>query len=404
MKTTLNQQYNALFFPYADVTHTESLLLSAIWFDNIFVLEPDFFQSPTDQEKNVPSETSIHELVQEGVVKALGPELLGLGRASEAILDEENVSTILGSIRHDLTDESLQELVREYGYTAWVIPTGQQLFWNGMGLLLESFKAGCPSGLQIWTERVDYYRDLLVANGYSGIPLSRRTISRRRVGHDELEVEVPFLEAESLMITVSLLACSELNLSPITDHPLHYRFLMRKLQNPNIAHVVRDAQKDLSLSIKERELGIKSLEIYLPRMSGLTAERVLMIRNACSDSLQQFRLLMAKLKHSIEVNPWEDELDYKIKKLIDVEIVPTVQELKDRLRVTSKRLGFNLLNDALKFSPVPLLTTFATGLPIEWLLAASGGLIVLRDYIESQLKRAELKRNGLFFLLQLQSL
>lgn len=44
--TTPNQQLNALSYPYADVTHSETLLLSALWFDNIYVLEPNFFRPP----------------------------------------------------------------------------------------------------------------------------------------------------------------------------------------------------------------------------------------------------------------------------------------------------------------------------------------------------------------------
>ena len=41
-------QLNALYYPYADVMHSNDLLLSAIYFDNIYILEPNFFQTPVN--------------------------------------------------------------------------------------------------------------------------------------------------------------------------------------------------------------------------------------------------------------------------------------------------------------------------------------------------------------------
>lgn len=402
-----NQAYqlNALYYPYADVTHSEQLLLSSLYFDNIYVLEPNFFQPPIARtEMQIPSSESMHALVKSGVVKPIGPHFLGINKSpfeNHSILDQENIPLILESIRADLEDEELRALTERYGYTAWSIPSGQQLFWNGLGLLLETSKKQLAPRIEVFTDRVRYYRNFLDSLGYSNLQVHERTMSRMRIDSGDLEVQVPFLEAESLMVTVALLACSELNLYPLTDERIHHEFLCVKLSNPKTKSVVKDFIHTLHSSIKETELAIKGIQLYLPRLKELSAEKVLAIRKKCSNSLERYRISMGKLKHTIENNVWSPELYSEVNKIIDTEIKPAIAELEDTFITRAKEFEVKLVDDVIKLSPVPLLSTLALGFPLEWMLAASAGLIFLKDFMDYKIKKNAMKKNGLFFLLDI---
>jgi hypothetical protein len=344
--------------------------------------------------------------VASGVVKPIGPDILGLNKnfgLSHPVLDEDNIETLSKSISEDLQNESLKSLTRDSGYAWWSIPTGQQLFWNGLGLLLESSRDSCDGQLQVQTDRVDYYRGVLNSSGYDNVPVVGRTEQRIRTQLGELEVQVPFLEAESLMVNIALLACSEFNLCPITDTPLHHQFLTKKLENPSAQELVQNCRKSLSLPLRESEIALRTIEVNLPMLEGLTAEKVLRIRDKCADSLERYRLYMGKLKHSLESEVWSADFEKAIQKVFEKEINPAINDLQNSLKTRTGEFGVKLLEDATKLAPVPLLANVAMGLPIEWIIAASAGLVFLKNLVEHQVKKGTIKNNGLFFLLDMTS-
>jgi len=396
------QQLNALFYPFADVMNSDALLLSALWFDNIYILEPNFFHRPSQTPNIVDSDDSIRDLVILGIVKPIGPELLGLGTYWPAITDKDNVEAIHASLQRDMNDAQLQQLVKDRGYVFWEIPNAQYLFWNGLGLLLEVSKH-TASGMTFRVDQgqVGRYKNIMTNQGYDAAVESSSLARRRLRGGDC--VEVPFLQAESLMTTVALLACSEMNLVPVTDDPLHHQFLIHKLQNNSVTNTVREVRQQLSGSLKRVNLAMKSVHIYMPLVSDLTTETVLEIRHRCSEPLRRFRMHIAKLTHSIQAEPWDGHLDDEVTRILEVDILPAVQELQDRWASLNRGLVPKVLDGAIKLSPIPLIGAVATGLPLGWLLAASAGAVALRELVEWQVKRRELQSNGLCFLLDLQS-
>src|SRR4029077_3731627 len=116
---------------------------------------------------------------------------------------------------------------------------------------------------------------------------------------------------------------------------------------------------------------------------------------ACEDSLERFRLYMGRLKYSLENEIWSPDFEHDVKKIIDTEILPAIQEIKDSLRGKAMEFGIKVIEDSAKLSPIPLLATLAVGLPIGWVLAASAGVVILKDFLEYQMKRQGLKKNGL---------
>jgi hypothetical protein len=394
---------NAFYYPYADITHSEQLLLSSLYFDNIYVLEPNFFQPPhLKQLPNIPSSESMRLLVKEGIIKPVGPDILGInmhfGRGP-SVLDEDNIELIKASICSDMANPQLQALAKEYGTVAWQIPNGQLLFWNGLGILLELSNEKNDYSMEILTERKEYYADLLRGANFPNIPVNQCVESRLRTSHSELDVRVPFLIAESLMITVSLLACVELGMVPITDSRIHHDFLCKKVSNPLIRDTLRNGMRSIELGISESSLALKTMEIQLPTIRQLTPEKVIELRQHCSDPLVRFRMHMRKLRHSLEESIWSNKFEEEIGKTIETEIIPCVQELKDAVASHAKEFGLKVVEDFTKLSPVPLLATIATAYPLEFLLAASAGIVVLKDYLQYLFKKGELKKNGLFFLI-----
>lgn len=402
-----NIMLDALYYPYADIAHSDKLLIYALYFDHIFVLEPNFFQYPTPGNSEIiPSSASMRPLISAGVIKPLGPELLGFNKYYQQgppLLNDDNIGIINSSIITDLNDDCLTELMRDSGMSAWEIPNGQQLFWNGIGVLLELYNERKISDLTIHTDRDTYYQNLLKWHNYGDVPVKQYIESRVRTNYSELEVKVPALTAESLMITITLLACSEFGLVPITDGKLHHEYLSRKVQNNQTMKNVREVMRTLEPMVNETSLVMKTLNISLPNIGNITAEKVIEIRSACRVSLDHFRVYMQKLRHTIQYSPWSPDVEMELTKIIDTEITPAIFELKNKLQSNKKELGLQIAGDFAKISPLPLLATIATGCPIGIVLAASAGIVALKDYAEYLHKRGELQKNGLFYLLDLAS-
>lgn len=394
---------DALYYPYADVQRSDRLLLASLYFDNIYVLEPNFFGTHQDATEAVPTDDAMRPLVRAGIVKPVGPALLGLNTnffsEARAVLDASSAEVVRQSIAMDVRNPELQAIAQSSGMVAWQIPTGQQLFWNGLGILLELSNDDAEIPVEIYTERPQYYADLLAREQYANVVVSPRVTSRLRGRHHEVEVRVPFLVAESLMTTIALLACTELGLVPLTDDRLHHAFMSAKVRAGPIAGALREASDQLDLAVAESALAMRSVEIQLPRLEALTAERVVAIRSRCGKSLQRFRASMRKLRHAIEASAWSTGLEAAIEKIMDTEISPAVATLRTDLLSQRGALGVKVLEDVTKIAPLPLFANVITGCPVEFVLAASAGAVVLKDALSYRLRREQLKKNGLYFLI-----
>lgn len=397
-------KFEALYYPYADISDAKGIIEYALYFDSIYILEPNFFKSPEKVPNDaIKGDSGVKTLINENVIKPIGPELIGLGSnfGSKAILYEENKEIILQSIKKDLENKEFINLAANYGVHTWKIPTGQQLFWNGIGLLLEVAKESNKVGLTISTDRPEYYKNLFELNGYDKQIVKEQTVSRLRGENVDLLVDVPFVETESLMLTVTLLACMELGLYPVTDSVLHHNFLKVKLRNEQVLKIAREAFMEINQSVKESLLVREMFSISLPRVSGLSIEKVLKLREKCNSSLMRFRTLMKELRYKIESEVWSKEHEYEVSKLINTEIAKSIADLKESFKSLSKDIGIQILEDSIKSSPLPLVLSLTTGFSPAIALAASGGLVALTDFIKFLKKRNELKNNSLFFLLDL---
>jgi hypothetical protein len=151
-------------------------------------------------------------------------------------------------------------------------------------------------------------------------------------------------------------------------------------------------------------VGEQLLGLAVPRLVGLTAEKVGKLRRKCGDELAEFRLALVALSYEIETRPWDSDYDATIGKLIETKVRPALMTLNESLASLTSEFGLALVEKSLTAAPLPLLLAIVPGFPLAWTLPASVGAIWLREFVSFYLKRKAVKRNGLHFLLRLDDL
>jgi hypothetical protein len=394
-----------LYFPYADPKPSPSLLTAGLLFDRIYFLELNFFRRPS-ADGATPNDSRLpRELLDLGCFSELGPYLLGfnhLAAPGRAVIDKSVRDEIQASISDDLGNNELAQLVKESGKVYWYLPNGQYLFWSGLGIIFDYIKSHEGELVpvpEILATRPTAYQQVLARFGYKAEIRSYEE-ARLQDPSGELMVRLPFLAAESLMLTVALHACREMRLMPFTDSALHQQFLTKKLRHL-AKRLVDGDYLPPSPSPAYSAVGTKLIELSLPHIENLTPERVHQLRDKCKDQLLLFRQELLKMAAEIEANPWEPAFEQHLTRYIDSKVRPAVLDLEKKLRDQRRSLGLVILEKATTTAPVPLLVSVFTGMPIEWVLPASMGVVTLKEVLSYLDNRSKLKRNGLSFLLNL---
>lgn len=395
-----------IYFPYADPQPSQEMLAAALLFDTIYFLEPNFFRKPGEVGSNsVDSfDLDIH-LKSAGIFKELGPKLMGFsGHRHISSLNDASVREELsGSILADLSNPELIRLSEGYGKLFWTIPNGQYLFWAGLGLLLEVGKNGrVPLGVDVFTERTDFYIDFLrTLHGYD-VHVAELSEVRIREPKGELLVRLPFLPVQSLMMSLALHASREFGLIPVTDSTFHREYLNAKLR---AAGETANASPDFLASISKghsySSLGTESISLAIPRISGLTPEKVVALRERCGDELEIFRIELRKLSHDISLEPWQPNYRSKVQEICDTKIAPALIQVKHSIASLRQELGISIVESTLTAAPIPLLLSIAPGIPMSIALPLSAGIVGAKELVKHYKRRSAVKQNGLSFLLNL---
>jgi hypothetical protein len=400
-----HRELSCIYYPYADPKPSPSLLMAALLFDKMFFLEPNFFRRPSpwgDEEPTSYVESSLAEI---GVFEEIGPSLMGFSPAfgpGKALQDESVTRELHASILADLTDTDLQKLTANHGNMFWSIPNGQYLFWNGLGLLLDTTKEAKELFFaEFFTSRTDYYEKYFAGLKYS-TTVANFGEARVRDPKGELMVRLPFLPVQALMMAVTLHASREFGLIPFTDSLLHQRYLSTKL-GASVRTLSADAElrETLFRGIDYTNLGVQSIEMSLPTIAGLTPEKVLKLRRKCEEELNAFRTELRRLVYEIDTRPWESDYGSTVTEIINTKVAPAVDGLKRSLRSLRSETGIALIESSIATAPLPLLLTISPGLPIEWTLPLSIGVVWFKELLKHFEKREKLKQNGLSFLLRL---
>ncbi|HZO67491.1 MAG TPA: hypothetical protein VFB74_21040 [Kribbellaceae bacterium] len=394
-----------MYFPYADPTASPDLLMAGLLFDRIYFLELNFFRRPTVPGAAPKDGRLPQELRDLGCFSEIGHDLLGFNHTvnpGRAVIDESARREIQASISDDVNNEEFRRLAADSGKVLWNLPNGQYLFWSGLGVIFD-YVQGHEGELvpvpEILATRPRAYEDILAGWGYQ-TDIKPYEDSRLRDPSGELMVKLPFLVAESLMLTVALHACREMHLVPFTDTPLHQRFL-----NIKLSHLARRLDNSVDLlpeaSPTYSRLGTKLIKLSLPRIENLTPERVHQLRDKGRDQLVPFRRELVKMATEIEANAWEPAFERHLARYIEATVRPALLDLENRLRDLKRDLGLVLLEKSATTAPLPLLVSVFTGMPVEWVLPASVGVVWLKEALGYAVQRSRMQRNGLSFLLHL---
>jgi hypothetical protein len=394
-----------MYFPYADPRPTPALLSAALLFDTIYFLELNFFRPPSSDGAGPRDSRLSQELRDLRCFAEIGPDLLGFNSSvspGRAVMDAGIRAEIQASISDDLNNEELRRLADDSGKVHWYLPNGQYLFWSGLGIIFDYLRnsqgelAPVP---EILATRPKSYEEVLDAWGY-GTEIRSFEEARLRDPSGELMVRLPFLAAESLMMTVALHACREMGLVPFTDSALHQRFLTKKMSHL-ASRFGDDADLLPDLSPAYSRVGTKLIELSLPRIENLTPARVLQLRDKCADQLSRFRQELLKMAAEIEVNAWEPAFERHLNRYVDANVRPALLDLENKLRDLRRDLGLVILEKSATTAPLPFLVSIFTGMPVEWVLPASVGVVSLKEVLSYLSNQSKLKRNGLSFLLTL---
>jgi len=392
-----------MYFPYADPKPSPALLMAALLFDQIYFLELNFFRPPSI-DTAVPRDSRLpRELRDLGCFSEIGPNLLGFNHhvnPGRAVVDGNVRAEIQASISDDMNNDEFRRLAADSGKAHWFLPNGQYLFWSGLGIVFDYAADGDGPLVplpEVMATRPKSYQAVLAGYGYR-TEVRSYDEARLRNPAGELMVSLPFPAAESLMLTVALHACREMRLVPFTDSALHQRFLNQKL-----SHLSQRLNADVlpDLTPAYTRVGTKLIELSLPRIENLTPERVHQLRDKCKDQLAPFRDEVLRMAAEIETTAWEPGFEQHLMRYIDANVRPALADLESKLHDLKRTLGLVILEKATTTAPLPLLVSVFTGMPVEWVLPASVGIVSLKEMLSYSASRSRLKRNGLSFLLDL---
>lgn len=408
----LNERWAALYYPYADFRDASFILRAALYYDEVYYLQPGIFAppQPLDEEaiESWPQiDDSLRLLHEEEVIRETSGDLLGVshhfipGHGSQ-VRDRENRETLIENIIADLEDEHLRRLTDKHPRVAWSFPNLQFIGIAASGIFFDvAERRKRAVEVEYLTSRnllpKEFSRKITVRDPSE---LESRLLAK---GRNDEALLVPFHVGQSLMINIALLAAQRLEATPMTDSSIHHLFMSRKMQrlqeDPETLEWLRD--HDFFRRGRSEGLAHKVIELALPDIQPLSAEKVLSIRENCFDQLVAFRTEMARLATEIEVAPWERDFNHRIEDLVDSKVRPALLDVHHRLRDLEKNLGIRVIEKVAGATPLTVATTLFAGVPLDIALAAGIGVGALAELINYRNQKGSTKRNGLGYLFDL---
>lgn len=231
----------ALYYPYASFQSNENLKAMILYFDKIHLISP----TETSLGHLGSQQSEISNLVSEGIVELISP--------SELLQEYDAMMT--NSIINDMSDLEFSNLAKQSHRRSWEIYS-EKVPSNIADFLLRKYFVNVPNfytgqptmhslreGPYYHTEKSSM-RELIRQRHRMYGELEERGENRNNEYHEFRRVTLPFEVGESIMINHALCAADRFALTPITDDPIHYNFLLlkyRKMQNtPLLRRLLRD--------------------------------------------------------------------------------------------------------------------------------------------------------------------
>lgn len=350
---------SALYYPYTTISSLDSLKAMVLYFDKIHTINPA--QASIGDTKPIHREIDVLE--QKQIVRYISPSTLLKD------YDETITKAMLG----DLADSGFLRLCRD---------------------------TDLPRYFEIYAEKIPRYWISRMFSKRFGISGAFHQSERfRKLG----TVMLPFRVGESLMINHALSACDKFSLTPITDHSAHHDFLaykFRKLQNSTL---VRRILSDYGFT-KDMKIDLTSVEVIsetVPMLSHASMTDVLEFRDENKDALERFKIEMGRVVTEVEGNFWDETFRRKIIDIVDRNVKPAIKEIEDSVESVREKF-LRVLRTGAAISPVPIIAHVTPGLDPTIALIASAGIIALEEYLESSIRKREIRKNGFAYLFEAQ--
>ena len=230
------------------------------------------------------------------------------------------------------------------------------------------------------------------------------------VAHDYIPVSCGY----SVNTNLALLLSQVENLTLLTDDPSALRLLnLKHKRAKQVAKVTTNgpviARRSPEFLQRYNIIGLNLIDAILPdsALQNISFRSLIEFRSQESASLQRLHLLLNRLVVRVEGEVWSEEFEREIVRLIESEMIPEAQEIRERVRSAyGKMFGGLIKRSAATVTPT-LTVSFLAGLSAGQILtmscaAVSGALsIAVPEIVDLWQEQKSPKRNGLGFLLQL---
>jgi len=200
------------------------------------------------------------------------------------------------------------------------------------------------------------------------------------------------------LLTSLLNSMSSGNLT-LTTSPILHKFMMNFYKNENLPEKYKKNTKEKICA----QLGIESLKFVVPDVSNLSMEDILDLRFRLKDELIRFREEVEIIQDDLIKNYDKEYIKQNIDKIIKRKINPSVEDLSRKLNFLSGESAIKLIRETLAKPLVytTIISHFIDNLPLYISILLKVGLDVTLERSELKLKKEELSKNGLYYLISL---
>jgi len=402
----INKKIRALYFPYARSLDPTFLKHSLLIFDQLLFADPleravreafDYYSVQTglsghDKWDSIKDDYAYLE--EEGYFERINP--FPIVREYDGLMAQAMIC--------DLRDENFIQLASEFasqdywGILRGKIPPG-------------SFMAEAVSfyGTRFWQTPRTISFPRQADKDYGGFH-DFSSPFLMSVAHDY----VPASCGYSVNTNLALLLGELQDLVLVTDDSDALRLL--NLKYTRAKKVKKDVARTGSMVIKRSPeylqkysiLGINVAEALLPnnQLEQRSFKELVRFKKNEGEAFERFKGFLFELVSQVESEPWTEELEKEIIKLIDSKVLPESQKTRDQLTTAYEKMFGSLIQKVAATITPTLAASFLAGLSSGQILtlstaAVAGALsIALPEILELWKDKKENKRNGLSFLLR----
>lgn len=403
----------AVYFPWSVILDEATLKRALLYFDHIYLLAPSaplldkflvelasseraaWMRSPAMFDSELRATITnfykrIEPLREAGIIRTLD---------TNRILTEQGHATTIEELSfHDVVNYEGSRIKTKLPTIATAIDRS---------LLHVREQEGSNVAFQYWDmatvknlhpriiHRIEQYID--------GLPSPVRPFVKGQIGH------LPNAITRALLINSSLVCMGEAGLTPLVDQKAYYDLLRLKYrqmfdtaQNSTATTNIGAMQEFVAkAATKAGILADFALEIGVPNIDYAELEDVLTIRDSLRDELAPFRLTMLKLAAQIKQTIADPEFVRECEQVILKDIIPHLQELERKARLSKLKLLRAFANNLLSLKPtVPFVVSALTPVPLYAAALVAAGIVTLDTALQTYIERQELLyNNGLAYLI-----